>query len=95
LSTQPSGRLYRSLVETKKATSADADADSEHDPGLFTVDAEVPSDNSLEEVRDALIATVESIGTNGVSAEEVARAKQQILKPASWPPTTPAASPSH
>ncbi|MEJ0089801.1 MAG: pitrilysin family protein [Limisphaerales bacterium] len=80
LSTQPSGRLYRSLVETKKATSAGADADSEHDPGLFTVDAEVPSDNSLEEVRDALIVTVESIGTNGVSAEEVARAKQQILK---------------
>ena len=80
LTTQPSGRLYRALVETKKATSAGADADMEHDPGLFYVDAEVRSDNSLEEAREALIATVESVSTNGVTAEEVARAKQQILK---------------
>ncbi len=80
LSTQPSGRLYRALVETKLATSAFAGADAEHDPGLFSVDAEVPRDNSLEAVRDGLFSTVESIGTNGVTAEEVARARQQILK---------------
>ena len=80
LSTQPSGRLYKSLVETKKATSASAGADEQHDPGLFSVDAEVPRENSLEEARDLLISTVESIGTNGVTAEEVSRARQQILK---------------
>src|SRR6266581_5585141 len=80
LSTQPSGRLYKALVETKKAASASAFARGEHDPGLLSVDAEVPRDSSLEEVRDLLIATIEQVGAKGVSAEEVDRAKQQILK---------------
>jgi len=80
LSTRPSGRLYKALVETKKAASASAYAGREHDPGLFSLDAEVPRDNSLEEVRDILIATAEEIGAKGVTDEEVNRAKQQILK---------------
>jgi zinc protease len=80
LSTRPSGRLYKALVETRKASSASAGARREHDPGLFMADAEVPRDNSLEEARDILISTLENIGTQGVTAEEVNRAKQQILK---------------
>src|SRR5437867_3927145 len=80
LSTRPSGRLYKALVETKKASSASAFAGREHDPGLFSLDAEVPRDNSLEEVRDILIATTEEIGAKGVTEEEVNRARQQILK---------------
>jgi len=80
LSTRPSGRLYKALVETKKAASASAGARREHDPGLFMADAEVPRDNSLDEVREILLSTVESIGSQGVLPEEVTRAKQQILK---------------
>src|SRR5215472_12585061 len=80
LSTQPPGRLYKALVETKKAASASAFARGEHDPGLFSVDAEVTRDSSLEEVRDLLISTVEQIGTSGVTDQEVKRARQQILK---------------
>src|SRR6266436_3571231 len=80
LSTQPSGRLYKALVESKKAASASAFARGEHDPGLLSVDAEVPRDNSMDEVRELLLATVEQLGTKGVTAEEVNRAKQQILK---------------
>ena len=80
LSTRPSGRLYKALVETKKASSASAFAGREHDPGLLSLDAEVPRDNSLEEVRDLLISTAEVIGAKGVTDEEVNRAKQQILK---------------
>jgi len=80
LSTRPSGRLYKALVETKKASSASAFAGREHDPGLLSLDAEVPRDNSLEEVRDLLISAAEVIGAKGVTDEEVNRAKQQILK---------------
>ncbi len=80
LSTQPSGRLYKALVETHKAASASAFARGEHDPGLLSADAEVPGDSSLEAVRDLLISTIEQVGVKGVSAEEVNRAKQQILK---------------
>src|ERR1051326_5590069 len=80
LSTQPSGRLYKALVETKKATSASAFARPAHDPGLMIIEAEVPRDNSLEEARDLIIQTVEQTGAKGVTEEEVTRARQQILK---------------
>jgi zinc protease len=80
LSTQPSGRLYKALVETKKASSAGAFAGAEHDPGLFEMSAEVPKDNSLDEVRDVMITTAETLAVKGVTAEEVNRAKKQILK---------------
>ena len=80
LSTRPSGRLYKALVETQKASSASAFAGREHDPGLFSIDASVPRDGSLEEVRDLLISTTEEVGTKGVTDEEVNRARQQILK---------------
>jgi zinc protease len=80
LSTQPSGRLYKALVETKKASSASASARRSHDPGLFMADAEVPRDASLEEARDILLLAIENIGAQGVTEEEVNRAKQQILK---------------
>jgi zinc protease len=80
LSTRPSGRLYKALVETKKAASASASARREHDPGLFMADAEVPRDSSLDEVREILLSTLENIGAQGVEPEEVNRAKQQILK---------------
>lgn len=80
LSTRPSGRLYKSLVETKKATSASSSARGQHDPGLMEIDAEVPDTKSLDEVRDIIFASVEQIGASGVTTEEVDRAKQQILK---------------
>jgi len=80
LSSRPSGRLYKALVETRKASSASAGAGREHDPGLFSLDASVPKDGSLDEVRDLLISTSEEVGVSGVTPEEVNRARQQILK---------------
>jgi zinc protease len=80
LSTQPSGRLYKALVETKKAASARASAGAEHDPGLFELEAEVPKENSLEEVENQMLATAETLADKGITAEEVNRAKKQILK---------------
>ena len=80
LRTQPSGRLYKALVETRKASSASAFAGREHDPGLMSMNAEVAHGSTPEEVRDIIISTVEQIGATGVTAEEVNRARQQILK---------------
>jgi zinc protease len=80
LRTQPSGRLYKALVETKKASSASAFARREHDPGLMSMDAEVAHGSAPEEVRDIIIATAEELGAKGVTAEEVNRSRQQILK---------------
>jgi len=80
LSTQPSGRFHKALIASKKAVSASAFARAQHDPGLLSLDAEVPRNGSLDEVRDLLISTAERIGSEGVTPEEVGRAKQQILK---------------
>jgi zinc protease len=46
----------------------------------MSMDAEVAHGSTPEEVRDIIISTVEQIGTTGVTAEEVSRARQQILK---------------
>ena len=80
LSTRPSGRLYKALVETKKSPGASAFAGREHDPGLLSGSADVPRDGSVDEVRDLLINTIEEVGAKGVTAEEVNRAKTSILK---------------
>lgn len=80
LSDQPSGRLYKAVVEPKKAASARAYARSMHDPGTLDVDAELPRDGSVDEVRDAILAAIEDLKENGVTKEEVERARQQFLK---------------
>jgi zinc protease len=80
LSSQPSGRLYKALIEPKKAASVVASAQGMHDPGTFEVVAGLPRDGSIDEVREILRATVEGIKDQGVTQDEVDRARRQILK---------------
>jgi zinc protease len=79
LTTQPSGRLYKALVETKKAATVGGSAQAYHDPGLFEVTAHVAQGQSLEEVRTTLLKLVETFAAEGPSQEELNRAKQQLL----------------
>ena len=80
LDNEPSGKAYKELVQTKKASSVSTFARGQHDPGLFFADAEVPKDQPLDEVKDKLISIVEEVGEKGVTDEEVNRSKGQILK---------------
>jgi len=80
LSVPPSGRLYKALVETKKATDVSASASNWHDPGLFEVEAEVRKGDSLEAARDILLEVTEKAGNTPFTEAEVERAKQQLLK---------------
>ena len=74
ISQQPNGRLYKALVEAKKATSANAFAGNNHDPGLFSVSAQAEPGN-LDEVRDILLKTIESLGAEPFTQVEVDKAK--------------------
>ena len=74
ISQQPNGRLYKALVESKKASSANAREANDHDPGLFTANAQ-PEPGQLEAVRDILIGTLEDLGSVPFTAAEVDRAK--------------------
>ena len=79
LATEPAGRLYKALIETKQATSVYGSTYALHDPGLLTMMVETRKEDSLDEVRKVLLHEVERIGAEGVSEEEVARIRQQIL----------------
>ncbi|HEX8558427.1 MAG TPA: pitrilysin family protein [Pyrinomonadaceae bacterium] len=76
----PSGRLHKSLVETKKASSAFGFGFQWRDPGLAVFGAEVRQGDSLEAARDALLQTVEGVAANPPTKEEVERARAQLLK---------------
>jgi zinc protease len=74
ISQQPNGRLYQALVESKKASRATALSANEHDPGLFTAEAQ-PEPGQLETVRELLTGTLENLGSVPFTAGEVDRAK--------------------
>lgn len=80
LNQRTTGRLFRALVATRKATSAAASVSRDHDASLMSASAEVPKDGSVEEVRDILMTTIEKFGDTVITADEVNRVKQQILR---------------
>ncbi len=82
LGSEPSGRLYKALVETKKAATVSAHAQALHDPGLFEIMAEVNSKEmaGLEQVRDVMYSVVDEVTRSGVTQEEVDRARQKMLR---------------
>ncbi len=80
LTTDQTGRLYKALVETQKATSVSANAMSLHDPGYFEIAAEVRTDKSLDDVRKTLLEVVEGLGTQEFTEEEVDRAKNAFAR---------------
>jgi zinc protease len=75
----PSARLYKALVETKLATDIYAGPDLRHDPCTFDCQADVRKEQSLEAAKDAMLKTVENVVANGVTDEEVERAKRNFL----------------
>ncbi|MBS0263136.1 MAG: insulinase family protein [Planctomycetes bacterium] len=79
ISQAPNGRLYKALVESKLATSASAGADNSHDPGLFFAGSSCPPE-SLDTVRDTLVATIESLGDTPFTDDEVKLAKARSAR---------------
>ena len=74
------GRLYKALVDTKKATSVSMDAQDDHDPSVAMAFAQLKPDQSIDEVREILLKTVEGMASDPPTQEEVDRAKARILK---------------
>ncbi|MBI1347717.1 insulinase family protein [bacterium] len=80
LTQQPSGRLYKALVEQKKAADVSGAAFAWHDPGAMRLMAEVATGNSPEAVLDTMLDTLDLVVDRGVTEEEVDRARQRLLK---------------
>ena len=76
----PSGRLYKALVETKKATNISGYTYQFKEPGLATFGAQVRKESSLEDARDTLLRTIDEIASRPFTSEEVERARTRWMK---------------
>jgi zinc protease len=75
-----SGRLYKALVDNKKAVSARMSSSQLHDPGFATASAQLSKEQSLAEARKILIDTIEGLVKEPPSKDEVERAKTRLLR---------------
>ena len=76
----PSGRLYKALVETKKAASVFGGTESLHDPGVLVVGAQVRTESSLDDAKEVLLKVTEDVPSSPPTPEEVTRAKDSWIK---------------
>jgi zinc protease len=77
---EPAGRLYKALVESKKATGIEGGAWALHDPGVMMFFAQVPANESTEPARAAMLETLENVRAQPITAAEVERVRAKALK---------------
>ncbi|MEZ4803393.1 MAG: pitrilysin family protein [Gelidibacter sp.] len=80
LTNEPAGRLYKALVDGKKASGIWSFTPFTKEPSFMYINVDVPSDKSLLEAESTLLSTLDGLAKNPVTEEEVARAKANIAK---------------
>jgi zinc protease len=75
----PSSRLYKALVETKKASNIGGGNMQQREAGLGLILAEVRKESSLDDARNTLLTTLDAMKTNPLTSEEVERARNRLL----------------
>lgn len=78
LSSGKNSRLYRALVDQGLALAAGSDTDLHHDLSLHSLYATLAPGAAPEQVEKALLAQVARVQSEGVTAAEIERVKQQI-----------------
>ncbi|MBV8816864.1 MAG: insulinase family protein, partial [Acidobacteriaceae bacterium] len=76
----PSGRLYKALVDNKKAASVNAENLGLAEAGVLMFSAQVRKEQSLDDARASMLSVVEGLSKEPPTAEEVERAKTKIIK---------------
>ncbi|GAA4280928.1 pitrilysin family protein [Gaetbulibacter aestuarii] len=80
LTDRPSGRLYKALIDTQKASSVSGYSPFTKEPSFEYFSVSVPSDKSLSEAETTLLGVLDSLKQKPVTEEEVNRAKANLLK---------------
>lgn len=80
LTDEPSGRLYKALVENKKASSVSGGASGFAEAGLTGFWAEVRQEQSLPDAQQAMLSVLDDLKNNPPTKEEVEKARARILK---------------
>jgi zinc protease len=76
----PAGRLYKALVDMKKATGVDAWTFTLADPGAIIFWAQVATEDPVEPARDAMLEVLGNVAKRPITAEEVERVRAKALK---------------
>ncbi len=80
LTDEPSGRLYKALVENQKASSIWSFSPFTKEPGFLYINVDVPSDKNADEAEKTLKQTLDAIKNQPITQEELDRAKANLLK---------------
>ena len=80
MASNPSGRIYKALVDTREAASVFGDVVSSQDPNLLFVRVRMRLDQSLDSVNAKVLRMVDSASRSPFSAEEVTRARTSLLR---------------
>ncbi len=75
-----SGRLYKALVDNKKASEVFTDEMQMNEPGLFMAGAVLRTSDSMDAAKDSMLDVIAAVSKEPPSKEEVDRAKTRILK---------------
>ena len=76
----PSGRLYKALVESKKAVLVRGENNQLRDPGYLLFRADVRKEGSLDDVRKTMTEVLDGVAKEPPSKEEVDRVRTRMLK---------------
>jgi zinc protease len=79
LGDEPSGRLYKALVEKGLASQIGVQSLQLRDPGMLVFFAMVPQDASLDAARAAMVATIDGLAETPLTDEEIERIQNQAL----------------
>jgi zinc protease len=74
------GRLYKALVDNRKAVSVRMGYEELHDPGFVLVAANLSKDQSLEDARKTILDTIAGVVSEPPTADEVKKEKSRILQ---------------
>lgn len=80
LDNEPSGFLYKALVETKLATKVSAYSQELFDPGFTTITVEIPKDKSLSEGKKAMKSVLDGLATRTITQEDLDRSRNMLIK---------------
>lgn len=80
LTDEPSGRLYKGLIDMKKASSLWSFTPFTKEPSYIYINVDVPSDKSLAEAENTLLSVLDNLSSTPITAEELKRAKSNISK---------------
>ena len=79
LTSGPSSRMQKALVETKKASSVTRSTSRLREPGLVICIATVRKDAPLDSAKEAMLSVLDGLAANPITPAEVERARTQLL----------------